>query len=99
MSAINLIIGDETLDFLPMFDGFDHPAMWNPYFCSNDESSSKGKLLYYSIHKGWVHDIADTYASAWDQAADYQQFTKYSAYHHGIPLECKGFNSYKESIT
>jgi len=79
-------------------DGFDHPAMRNPHFSDNDEFSSKGKFLYYGICKGWIRDIVDTCASVWVQTTDYQQFTKYLAYPHGIPAECKGFQSYKEAV-
>ena len=47
--TINLTIDNTTLDFYPMVDGFDHPAMRNPHFSVKDESSSKGKFLYYGI--------------------------------------------------
>ena len=96
--AIKLTIDNTTLDFYPMVDGFDHPAMRNPHFSGNDESSSKGKFLYYGIRKGWVRDIVDTFAAAWVRTIDFQDFTKCSAHPNGIPSECKGFNSYREAV-
>jgi len=96
--AINLTIGNTKLDFYPQVDGFDHPAMRNPHFSGKDESSSKGKFLYYGIRQGWVRDIVDSYAAAWVRTIDYQDFTKCSTHPHGIPSECKGFHSYKDAV-
>ena len=70
----------------------------NPHFSGKDESSSKGKSLYYDIRQGWVHDIVDSYAAAWVRTFDYQDFTNCSSHPNSILSECKGFQTYKEAV-
>ena len=96
--AINLTIVNTKLDFYLQVEGFDHPAMRNPHLSGKDESSSKGKFLYYGIQQGWVCDIVDSYAADWVRTINYQDFTKCLSHPNGIPSECKGFQSYKEAV-
>ena len=73
-----------------MVNGFDHPVMRNPHFSGKDESSSKGKFLYYGIRIGWVRDIIDTYAAAWVRTIAFQDFTKCSAHPTAFLPNVKG---------
>ena len=72
--------------------------MRNSHFSGKDESSSKGKFLYYVIRQGWVRDIVDSYSTAWVHTVNYQDFTKCPSHPNGIPSKYKGFQSYKEAV-
>ena len=76
------------------------PVMQNQHFsmamASPPPKESFCTMIF--IKAGFVILSIPTYASVWVRTADYQQFTKCSAYPHGISPECKGFHSYKEAI-
>jgi len=89
--TIKLIVDNTTLEIIPKINGFYHPAVRNPNFKGKNESSSKGKFLYYRIHEGWERDKVDSYAAAWLRTLDYQDSTKCLAHPNGILSKCKGF--------